>query len=157
MAVPVARGETLKDADIMMVRRPRARLGRDVISDRDKAVGMAARTALEPGRPLRAAELMKPLVVLRNEQVTLVYRIPGIMLTVRGKATEAGAVGDVISVLNEQSKRVIQGEVVGPGHVVVNTNARHLAANIVPGYTAAQCQQSHRIRRQPAHGSAPKS
>jgi flagella basal body P-ring formation protein FlgA len=135
VTVPVARGETLKDADILMVRRPRARLGRDFITDRTKAVGMAARTTLEPGRPLRAAELMKPLVVKRGEQVTLVYRIPGIMLTVRGKAAEGGAVGDVISVLNEQSKRVIQGEVVGPGHIVVNAHARHLAANFVPRYT----------------------
>ena len=31
--------------------------------------------------------------------------MPGIMLTVRGKAIEGGAEGDVISVLNEQSKR----------------------------------------------------
>lgn len=128
-AATVARGATLKAADIQMERRPRAGLGPDVITDREKAVGMAARTSLEPGRPLRAAELMKPLVVERNEQVTLVYRMPGIMLTVRGKAAEGGAVGDTISVLNEQSKRLIQGEVAGPGHVVVNTRARQLAAN----------------------------
>jgi flagella basal body P-ring formation protein FlgA len=134
VAASVARGATLKDADIVMERRPRAQLGRDVITERGKAVGMAARAGLEPGRPLRAGELMKPLVVMRNEQVTLVYRIPGIMLTVRGKATEGGAVGDVITVLNEQSKRMIQGEVVGPGHVVVNTRARHLAANTVLNY-----------------------
>jgi flagellar basal body P-ring formation protein FlgA len=134
VVAPIARGATLKDADIVMERHPRRQLGRDVITNRDKAVGMAARTALQPGQPLRTAQLMKPLVVLRNEQVTLVYRIPGIMLTVRGKATEAGAVGDVISVLNEQSKRIIQGEVVGPGHVVVNTQARKLAANLAAAH-----------------------
>ena len=38
----------------------------------------------------------------RNETVTIVYEVPGIMLTVRGKALEAGAVGDVVSVLNVQ-------------------------------------------------------
>jgi flagella basal body P-ring formation protein FlgA len=135
VVVPIARGATLKDADILMTRRPRAELGRDFITDRDKVVGMAARTTLEPGRPLRSAELMKPLVIERNEQVTLVYRIPGIMVTVLGKASEGGAVGDVITVLNEQSKRLIQGEVAGPGHVIVNTRMRHLAENMVPTYT----------------------
>jgi flagella basal body P-ring formation protein FlgA len=135
VAAPIMRGATLKDSDILMVRRPRAQLGRGFITDRAKAVGMAARTTLEPGRPLHAAELMRPLVVRRGEQVTLVYHIPGITLTVRGTATEGGAVGDVISVLNERSKRVIQGEVVGPGHIVVNTRARHLAANFVPAST----------------------
>jgi flagellar basal body P-ring formation protein FlgA len=135
VAAPVMRGATLKDTDILMVRRPRAGLGRDFITDRDKAVGMAARVSLEPGRPLRRAELMKPLVVLRNEQVTLIYRIPGITLTVLGKATEGGAVGDVITVLNEQSKRMIQGVVVGPGQIIVNTQMRRLAENMVPTNT----------------------
>jgi len=129
VAAPVARGATLKDADVSMERRPRSELGRDVITDRDKAVGMAARSALEPGRPLHAGQLMKPLVVLRNEQVTLVYRTPGITLTVLGKATQGGAVGDVISVLNEQSKRIILGRVAGPGHVVVSMQGRRLAEN----------------------------
>jgi flagellar basal body P-ring formation protein FlgA len=129
VAAPVARGATLKDADIVMERRPRGELGRDVITDRDHAVGMAARSALEPGRPLHAGQLMKPLVVARNERVTLVYRTPGITLTVLGKATQDGAVGDVISVLNEQSKRIILGRVAGPGHVVVSLQGRRLVEN----------------------------
>ena len=44
----------------------------------------------------------------RNETVTINYEVPGIMLTVRGKALEAGADGDVISVLNIQSNRTVQ-------------------------------------------------
>lgn len=135
VAVPVTRGATLKDSDILMERRPRAELGHDFITDRAKAVGMAARTTLQPGRPLRTAELMKPLVVARGEHVTLIYQIPGITLTVLGKANEGGAVGDTIAVLNEQSKRIIQGVVVGPGHILVNARARRLAANIVPSFT----------------------
>ncbi len=134
VAGSVARGATLKDSDVLMARRPRAQVGPDVITDRAKAIGLAARTALQPGQPLRAAQLMKPLVVLRNEQVTLVYRVPGITLTVRGKATESGAVGDTISVINEQSKRTIQGEVIGPGHVVVGQPPRRLAENTVGAY-----------------------
>ena len=54
------------------------------------------------------------------------------MLTVRGKAAEGGAEGDVISVLNEQSKRTVQGVVVGPGRVVISTSSPRLAANIAP-------------------------
>ena len=130
VAAPIARNATLKDADVLMERRPRTQVDRGVITDRAKAVGLAARTALEPGQPLRTSELMKPLVVERNEQVTLVYQIPGIMLTVQGKATTGGAVGEVVTVLNEQSKRIVQGVVVGPGHVAVNAQGRRLTANV---------------------------
>ena len=64
---------------------------------------------------------MKPALVQRDESVTLMYEVPGVRLTVRGKAGEPGAEGDVISVLNEQSKRTVQGVVVGPGRVVIST------------------------------------
>ena len=118
---------------MVIERRPRTAIGRDIIKDRDQAVGLAARAGLQTGRPLRVGDLMKPELVQRNETVTLVCQVPGIMLTVRGKATEGGAEGDVISVLNEQSKRTVQGVIVGPGRVVISTVARRLAANLPRG------------------------
>jgi len=127
------RGERLKDADVLIERRPRAEVGRDVVTSRERVIGLAARNTLPAGRPLRLADLMKPELVLRNETVTLVYRVPGITLTVRGKATEPGTEGDVISVLNEQSKRMVQGMVVGPGRIVVSSGSPRLAANLPPG------------------------
>ncbi|HEX3710644.1 MAG TPA: flagellar basal body P-ring formation chaperone FlgA [Pseudolabrys sp.] len=132
VARPVERGEILKDADIVAERRPRADLGRDFVSGRVHAIGFAARGALLSGSVLRAAELMKPALVQRGESVTLVYRVPGITLTVRGKASEAGAEGDVISVLNEQTKRSVQGVVTGPGRVLISNRSPQLAANIAP-------------------------
>ena len=143
MARPVARGEVLKDSDVLIERRPRAEIGRDVVTDAAQAVGLAARNALEPGRPLRAAELMKPEMIQRNEHVTLVYEVPGITLTVRGKATEGGAEGDVIAVLNEQSKRVLQGLIVGPGRVVIDSRAPRIAANLPPSEPASQSHSAH--------------
>jgi flagellar basal body P-ring formation protein FlgA len=62
---------------------------------------------------------MKPDLVLRNEAVTLIYEAPGLMLTIRGKALESGAEGDLVNVLNIQSKRTVQGTVSGPGQVTM--------------------------------------
>lgn len=123
------RGAVLKEADILMERRPRTDVGRDVITKRDQAVGLAARSGLQPGRPIRTTELMKPDLVQRNETVTLVYEVPGVVLTIRGKAAEGGAEGDVINVLNEQSKRTVQGVIVGPGRVVINSGSPRVATN----------------------------
>ncbi len=127
---PLDRGALIKSADVVVERRPRAEITRDFISDSTLAIGQAARVALQAGRPLRTADLMKPELVQRNDTVTLVYEVPGIVLTVRGKAIEGGAEGDVVSVLNEQSKRTVQGVVTGPGRVLVTTSPRRLAANI---------------------------
>lgn len=135
---PIDRGGLIKHADLLVERRPRAEIGREIITDRDQAIGLAARAALQAGRPLRIADLMKPELVQRNETVTLVYEVPGIVLTVRGKAGESGAEGDVISVINEQSKRTVQGVVVGPGRVVISTGSPRLAANIAPSNSNAR-------------------
>jgi flagella basal body P-ring formation protein FlgA len=128
----VDRGTLIKDTDVIIERKPRAEIGREILTHRDQVVGFAARSNLRPGQPLRATELMKPELVQRNETVTLIYEVPGITLTVRGKAAEGGAEGDVISVLNEQSKRTVQGVIVGPGRVVISTGSPRLAANLAP-------------------------
>ena len=73
--------------------------------------------AAQPARRCAPTDLIKPQVVQRNEAVTIDYEVPGIMLTVRGKALEAGAVGDVVGVLNIQSNRTVQATVIGPGRV----------------------------------------
>jgi flagella basal body P-ring formation protein FlgA len=133
----VERGAILKDADLTIERRPRARIGHDVVSDRAAAIGLAARNSLQPGQPLRMTQLMKPELITRNEQVTIVYEVPGITLTIRGKAKEGGALGDMIAVFNEQSKRILQGIIVGPGRVAINMPARQLARNNAPASPAA--------------------
>jgi flagellar basal body P-ring formation protein FlgA len=125
----IDRGGTIRDSDLQFERRPRAEVGREMITSREQAIGLAARTNLQPGRPLRAGELMKPDLVQRGDAVTLVYEVPGIVLTLRGKAMEGGALGDTISVVNEQSKRTIQGTISGAGRVLIRSSSPQLAAN----------------------------
>ena len=76
---------------------------------------------------------MKPDLVQRNDTVTLVYEVPGVVLTIRGKAVEGGAEGDVINVLNEQSKRTLQGVIIGPGRVAINNGSPRVASNNTTG------------------------
>jgi flagellar basal body P-ring formation protein FlgA len=114
---PVERGDVLKASDLSITRRPKSE--GPAIADIGAAVGMSARHQLRPGQPLHEADVMKPMVVQRNDTVTIVYEAPGLMLTLRGQAQDAGGLGDTISVLNVQSKRVVQGVVSGPGRVTV--------------------------------------
>jgi flagella basal body P-ring formation protein FlgA len=123
LARPLARGEVLRAADIVVERRPKTEAAADTVSDAKAAIGLAARGAMRAGATLRRADLMKPELVARNETVTLLFEVPGMTLTVRGTAQEAGSEGDTVSVLNTQSKRVVQGVIAGPGRVIVTTVA----------------------------------
>ena len=127
----INRGDILQAGDIMVERRPRDGALTDLAIDMQAVIGKSARRAMAAGQLVRNADLQRQEIVARNETVTVVYEAPGLMLTMRARAQEAGAQGDVISVLNVQSKKVLQGTVSGPGRVVVNgaASARVASAN----------------------------
>jgi flagellar basal body P-ring formation protein FlgA len=114
---PIEHGEVIKASDLSTVRRPKAEGA--VITDPQAAVGLVARQQLRPGQPLHDADVMKPALVQRNDVVTIFYEVPGISLTLRGQAQDAGALGETINVMNIQSKRLVQGVVTGPGRVTM--------------------------------------
>lgn len=115
----VRRGDIIAADDVIIERRKRSDVPADAVTTIPDVSGFAARQSLRAGQPLRRADLAKPEIVKRDELVTLFYEVPGIMLTVRGKALSNGAAGDAINVLNIQSKRTVQGTVDGPGRVIV--------------------------------------
>jgi flagella basal body P-ring formation protein FlgA len=114
----VERNEILKSSDVVIERRPKAEVGNDAAA-RDRAVGMQARRQLRAGQAIRTADLGKPDLVQRDQSVTLIYEAPGIYLTVRGKALDNGTEGDVVNVMNLQSKRTLSGTVTGRGQVSI--------------------------------------
>jgi flagella basal body P-ring formation protein FlgA len=124
-------GEIIKASDVRLERRPKAETAGDGIGP-EQAVGLAAKIPLRGGQVLRNADLMKPQVVQRNEAVTIFYEVPGIMLTVRGKALEAGAVGDIVGVHNVQSNRTVQATVSAPGRVIIAAAWPLIAAAAAP-------------------------
>jgi len=126
----LAKGELVRKSDIMLARKPKTELKADAFDTLDHLVGMEARAAIPAGQPLRQADLIKPDRIKRDESITLVYEVPGILLTCRGKALESGADGDVISVLNVQSKRTVQGTVTGPGRVTIAVTTAQIATNV---------------------------
>ena len=147
LARGIERNEVIKSSDVVIERRPRAEVGNDVAS-RERAVGMQARRQLRAGQALKVADLAKPDLVQRDQTVTMIYETPGLYLIVRGKALEGGTEGDVVSVLNLQSKRTVTGTVVGRGQVSISvatprlsatqeTTAPETTSSIAPDQTAA--------------------
>jgi len=114
----VERSDMLKFSDIVVERRPKAEVGGDAAT-REGALGMQLRHAMRAGQPVRVADLTKPDLVQRDQAVTVVYQAPGLYLTTRGKALDSGTEGDVVSVVNLQSKRTVTGVVSGRGQVTI--------------------------------------
>ncbi len=125
------RSEVIKATDITVERRPKSDVQGDVALA-GEVIGLAAKRPMRNGQLLRAADLIKPELVQRDQNVTLVFNTPGVHLTIAGKAAESGSAGDLISVMNLQSKRVIQGTVIGPGQVRVSSPTSRLTTASLP-------------------------
>ncbi|MCK1359164.1 flagellar basal body P-ring formation chaperone FlgA [Bradyrhizobium sp. 199] len=114
----IDRNDLLKSSDVALERRPKAEVTGEPAS-RDRSVGMQLRRPMRAGTPLRVADMVKPDFVARDQAVTIIYQVPGVYLTTRGKAIESGAEGDSVSVINLQSKRTLTGVVTGRGQVTI--------------------------------------
>jgi flagella basal body P-ring formation protein FlgA len=134
-AVPahdIAQGQVLKASDLAIERRPKGQMTSTTLTSIEQAQGLLAKHAMRAGQIIRTADVAKPELVGRNENVTIVYEVPGILLTMTGKAIDPGALGDTINVVNVQSKRTIQATIIGPSRVSVGSASSRLAANATP-------------------------
>jgi flagella basal body P-ring formation protein FlgA len=121
----IAQGEVVRASDLVPSRRPKSEAAPNVIREAEQAIGMVAKRALRAGQAIRQSDFAKQEVVARNESVTISYEVPGIIVSIRGQALEPGGRGDLINVLNVQSKKTLQATVTGPGRVSVgNTPSR---------------------------------
>ena len=115
----IAQGEMIRAGDLVPARRPKSEAASNVVREAEQAVGRAAKRALRAGAVVYQGDFVKPEIVARNEAVTISYEVPGIVVSIRGQALEPGALGDVINVLNAQSKKTLQATITGPGRVSV--------------------------------------
>lgn len=127
---PIARGDVLRESDIVIERRPKTEVSSDAVRDPQGAIGLAARQTMKAGHVIRRADLAKPELVHRNEPVIIIYEQPGITLTLRGKSLESGAEGDTVNVVNLQSKKTLQGIVSGTNRVTVASTMPRATTNI---------------------------
>ncbi len=89
-------------------------------SDPDQVIGLEARVAIYPGRPVRLADLGPAAVIERNDIVRMLYRRNGLMILSEGRAMARAALGESVTVMNLSSRQSVQGVVTASGLVEVS-------------------------------------
>lgn len=112
------RGEIIAESDIAYIESAEARAGRYIL-DGATLAGKEAKRPLAAETPLRATDVAAPVLIKKGALVTVTFAAEGLRLTHQGVAMNAGAEGDVISIQNVQSDRVLKGVVAGQNLVRV--------------------------------------
>lgn len=117
MARPVGPGQPLDRSMLSLDARDTGSLSGEAIYSLDDALGYNAVRALAAGHTLLRTDLTAPRVIRRGDQVVIVFRNGHVEVRSQGKALRDGAVGEVINVENQSSRRQVQARVTGPGRV----------------------------------------
>lgn len=122
----VRKGSIINASDIRWVTIPDAQVGRNIIRDTEKLIGMTPRTQIKEGMPVRLSEVNRPTLVKRGALVKIHFNTSKISLSAIGKAIENGGKGDVIQVKNNSSDKIITAVVLGENQVRVGTDVSSL-------------------------------
>jgi len=127
LAQPMRRGGIVREQDIVMSRMPRNSVPSNALIDAAEVIGLAARSSLRSNTPVSRSDFAKPILIERGEKVTVTYQIAGMRLTTRGRAMDEGAAGDLIDIMNLESRRVVPAMVISRGQVVAQPASARIA------------------------------
>lgn len=89
------------------------------LSELTDVVGLEARVALYPGRPVRRGDVGPAAIVGRNDIVPLIFVHGGLQIMAEGRALGRGAAGETIQVMNMSSRTTISGRIRPDGSIEV--------------------------------------
>jgi flagella basal body P-ring formation protein FlgA len=81
-------------------------------------IGREVRRTVYAGQEVRLDNTQAPRLVTRNQLVTVKYISGGLEITTTGRAMGEGAQNDTVSVLNLQSRKMVNGIVQAEGWVL---------------------------------------
>ena len=132
----LAAGEIVQPEDLVWVKMAGAPA--DAPRDAEAVIGLAAKRPLREGAAVGMKDVAAAQVIKSGDLITITYQDGGISLSLQGKAMAAAAAGDLFTVQNTLSKKVIQAVAVGPGLAAVGPQAQALQARSQPVRFAAR-------------------
>ena len=89
------------------------------ISEAETAIGMEARVNLYPGRPVYPGDIGPPAIVERNQIVVMRYAFGGLSIYAEGRSLSRAGVGEIVRVMNIDSRNIVNGTVLESGEILV--------------------------------------
>ena len=112
------RGHVIADVDVSLTQVPYAQ-GKGALTDPEVAVGSTSRTNILQGEAIKDRHLTKSIMVRRGDTVTIIAQNGPLRVSASGVSKQDGALGDTISVINQDSKKTVAGKVIAPGQVEI--------------------------------------
>lgn len=107
------RGDHIRQSMITMIPVREDYITDAMVLSADELVNMTPRKIIRANTPVATRDLVKPTMVERGDLVTMQLDSGSIKITALAKALETGTKGDMIRVMNMDSKRTLEARVTG--------------------------------------------
>lgn len=115
----VVHGDLIKAQDVELHDFPVGQTRTDTVTDLSNLIGKSPVRGISQGRPIRESEIESPAIIRKNAIVQMRYVTSAMQITATGQALKEGAKGDIITVKNTASRRVVRAVVADAGAVDV--------------------------------------
>ena len=122
----LATGEVIRPEDVLWTKVQAHLVPADAPGDPKQVIGLTTRHTEREGVVIASHDLIAQKVIKKDEIVSVIYDVDGVTLKLQGKALADAAAGDVVQVLNTQSKKTIEAVATGPGEAVTGPQADSL-------------------------------
>lgn len=117
----IARGEVIEEGDVYYKSVRAARVRAQAIRDLTDVIGKAAQRSLKPETILTRRDVRIPILVKRNAIVNMILETPTLNITTQGRALENGGMGEIVRVMNTDSRKTVEARVSGVNEVTVGS------------------------------------
>ena len=124
LAVPVLRnslkaGDIIGAMDLDWIDLPENKIPNGTAMSEKDLIDMTPKRMAAAGKPIFLNDLVPPQMVDRGDAVTLIFEAGKMTLTAKGKALQAGAMGDTVRVANTDSNKNLQGVVTAHREITI--------------------------------------
>jgi flagella basal body P-ring formation protein FlgA len=113
----LSRGDILQAKDLRSIHIDSSKVYGDFFEEADLILGKRLRRDVRRNTILKKGMLITPKAVKYGNLVTLITRVGGIEVRMKGKAMGQGGIGDRVAVRNLSSKKQVEGIIRSPGLV----------------------------------------
>jgi flagella basal body P-ring formation protein FlgA len=118
----MVRGAEISAGDISIEKREISTLRTGYLTDLKQAIGKKLKRSLQKGSAIRHQFLKAALMVKKGSAVTIIAKNSRLTIRMKGKALSNGSKGELISVKNSQSGRIVQGKIIADNLVQISSN-----------------------------------
>lgn len=113
------RGDIIREADVELQPIDPKAQRLQIATERHAVVGMELLYAINEGQMINLSQLRKPLLIKRGEVIRVRARAAGVQITTTARATEDGALGDIVMVESLENRKKYPTHVTGSQQVEV--------------------------------------